>query len=279
MKMLRSLFGAPPRGESRIVADERTYRPLEPLADRAARWRREIKDRRRRAIYDRAIASVDAEAYAALQRRYREAADAASDDRAHVKYLDLAPWFMVHSEIALLLDIDRRPRCSILDIGAGGGQFLAIAKAYGHDVLAFDLADPPVYGDLLALFGIDRIIGGVELGRPLPPEIGRFDLVVVNGQVFDVRPGTRERWELPEWAGFIDYLAAHHLALPGELFIGLNRSAGPTGREDYYWPLVDLAEAHGAETFRRRAKIRFRFAAPPDFAEVAAVSWPAPERP
>lgn len=257
----------PPRPD----ADGVTYRPLEPLDDRVAGWRTVIEDDRQRTMYDRVAASVDREAYAALQERYRGEVEA--NDQFHfTKYLDLAPWFMIHSRLARLLDIDTRPACSILDIGAGGGQFLAIAQCYGHDVTAFDQSHPAVYGDLMKLFGIDRVEGGVRYGEPLPDGIGRYDLVVINGQIFDTRLD-RTRWDLTEWASFLEYLCAEHINAPGNLFIGLNKSVGPTETEDYLWPLIEWGAAHGASVERNRATMDLKFDTPPTFDDVPHVPW------
>ncbi len=269
---LRNIFGRKAR-RPRPDDDGVTYRPLLPYQERIDAWRTVLDDDdRRRAIYDHVAASVDPEAFAALQEAYRDEVLAA-DMLAPTKYLDLAPWFMIHSRIARVLDLDRRPPCSILDIGAGGGQFLAIAKSYGHKVVAFDQPHPQVYRDLLALFDIPRVDGSIKLGEPLPASIDRFDLIVINGQVFDVYFKPYRRWETPEWASFLEYLAARHLNLPGQLFIGLNKSAGPTWSEDYYWPIVDLCREHGAEINRKRATINMKLAAPLRFPDVGHIDW------
>lgn len=254
--------------------DGKIYKPLEPLQERVSAWRTVIEDERQRAIYDRVAASVDEDRYAALQRKYADAIQQ-NEQRATTKYIDLAPWFMIHSRLARLLDLDRREPCSILDIGSGGGQFLAIAKAFGHRPLAFDMPEPDHYRDLITLFGIQRVEGGITLGEPLPKAIGTFDLIVINGQVFDTFRGTKQRWKLPEWAGLIHYLCAHHLNYPGELFIGLNKSDGPSGTEEFYWPLVDLAEQHGASVDRRYATMHFKLAKPLQLKEIDAVEWNA----
>ncbi len=270
---LRKYIRKSPKRPQRPDADGVTYRPLRPLDERIEGWRVVIEDDRQRAMYDTIAAAIDRSAYAALQDKYRDEIEAA-EELAVTKYLDLAPWFMIHSRLARMLDIDTRPKCSILDIGAGGGQFLAIAKAYGHDVLAFDKPDPAVYGDLLKLYGIPRIEGGVMLGEPLPNSIGRFDLIMINGQVFDVFPKSGgKRWTVGEWASFLEYLTATHLEYPSTLFVGLNKSSGPTGVEDFLWPLVDLAEAHGATVERKRATMKFELNEPLTFSEVPKQPW------
>lgn len=272
VKSLRALRKDRQSKPSRPDKDPETYKPLAPLQERIAAWRTVIEDDRQRAIYDRVAASVDEDRYRAIQQKYADEIRQ-NGQRATTKYIDLAPWFMIHSRLAMLLDLDRRAPCSILDIGSGGGQFLAIAKALGHRTMAFDLPEPEHYRDLVALFGIERVEGGVEFRKPLPPAIGRFDLIVINGQVFDRLPKTGARWRLPEWAGFIRYLCAEHLDYPGELFIGLNKSDGPTEKEEFYWPLVDLAERHGASVDRQYATMHFTLEKPLTFDEIDAVDW------
>ena len=270
---LKRLIRRKPLKPVRPDEDGVTYRPLRPLQERIDAWRVVIDDDRQRAMYDIVANSVDRKAYSDLQQRYREEIEA-SEELAVTKYIDLAPWFMIHSRLARLLDIDTRPKCSILDIGAAGGQFLAIAQCHGHDVLAFDQPNPPVYGDLLNLFGIPRVEGSIKLGKPLPDSIGRFDLIMINGQVFDVySKDISKRWDVPEWISFLGYLSATHLNMPGTLFLGLNKSSGPTGTEDFLWPLVDLAEKQGAVVERKRATIHFSLTEPLRFHEADLQPW------
>lgn len=256
------------------AARDRVYAPLAPLDAQLKRWRREIGSRRTRAIFDHAAARIDREGHARLQEKHHAEA-AVADDSDVLKYLDIAPWLMVHARIAAFLDIDERPPCSILDIGAGGGQFLAIAKAYGHEVTALDMPEPEIYRDLLALFGIPRIEGGVDWRAPLPAPVGRYDLIVIHGQVFDRVGRSSDRWRLPEWIGFLRHLAAQHLDLPGEIFLGLNRSVDTDEGRDYLWPLVELARSHGARTQPGRPFMHFRLAQSDPFPGEAGIDWPA----
>lgn len=271
MALLKRWKSKPKRKAKRPDGDGVTYRPLQPLDERIAAWRDATISDRILAMYDRVAASVDREHYARIQEKYRTEVEA-NHELHFTKYLDIAPWFMVHARIAKLLDIDTRPQCSILDIGAGGGQFLAIAKAYGHQVTAFDQPFPEIYGDLMKLFDIDRIEGGVRYGEPMPDGIDRYDMIVINGQIFDVRPD-RSRWNLTEWASFLEYLCAEHLTCPANLFIGLNKSVGPTETEDYIWPLIDWGDAHGASVERKRATMDLRIETPPSFDDVPHPPW------
>lgn len=257
---------------SAAATKDRVYAPLAPLEARLARWRGEIRDRRMREIFDHAAATLDRAGYARLQEKYRAEAET-TDDGDVIKYLDFAPWLVVHARIAAFLDIDKRPRCSILDIGAGGGHFLAIAKSYGHEVAALDIPEPQVYGDLCGLLGIPRIEGGIEWREPLPESVGRYDLLVIHGQVFDRVPETRERWRLPEWIGFLRYLAREHLEMPGEIFLGLNRSVETPDGRDYLWSLVELAAQHGARTGQDRPFMHFRLTDPDPFPGENGITW------
>ena len=271
IKKLRARVLTKPMSLERPDKSGQVYKPLEPLDRRIALWRTVIEDPRQIAIYDRVAAQVDRESYAALQEKYRHDIDP-EQQRAVTKYLDLAPWFMIHSRLATLLDIDTRPPCSILDIGSGGGQFLAIAKAYGHAVTGMDMPKPQLYADLLELFGIERIEGGIALGKSLPGDVGKYDMIVINGQVFDVHGRDRRRWRLPKWKAFIDYLCDRHLNYPGTFFLGLNKSFGP-GSNEFYWPMVDLAEEYGAHVDRQYATMIFNLEEPPDFTKSSSGKW------
>ncbi|QLC20827.1 class I SAM-dependent methyltransferase [Parasphingopyxis sp. CP4] len=222
------------------------HRPFDPLENRIDIWRRIIFDKRLRHIYDRTVATIDREQFRSLQEKFKIPV-AAGAHAGTVKYLDLAPWIRLHSKIALQLNLDTRAPSRVLDIGSGGGHFLAIAKVHGHHVTALDLPDCEIYSDLLKLFGISRIAGGVYLGQALPSQIGKYDIITINAQNFDVHRGTGTRWNVQNWMRFLEYLTAHHLTFPGEIFVGLNKSAGPTGTEDYLWPLLDAAKEWGAQ--------------------------------
>ncbi len=275
MARLTARFAGLLSGASAKDDDGPAYRPLEPLAKRGKLWRRKIEDPRRRAIYDRAMASVDRRAYRAIQDKYRKQI-LRDEERGTSKYIDLAPWFMIHSEIAMQLDLDKRPPCTILDIGAGGGQFLAIAKSLGHEGVALDQPEPELYRDLLALFGIPRIDGQISLGQPLPSAVGRYDLIAINGQIFDVhRPG-ESRWGLAPWLSLLEYLAENHLNAAGTVYIGLNRSSGPTYTEQYLQPLLDIADKHGRIIDRKRARMVFRLEKLLTFPEDDYEKWSAP---
>jgi len=280
---------------------ESPFQPFAPLAERVEKSRAFIRDDRERAMFDRAVEEIDPASYKSIQDKYLFCA-ADVPWNGFIKYLDVAAWFRQHVRIARFLDLDRRQTCTIFDIGSGGGEFLAVAKALGHQVLAFDRPEPALYGDLVQLFGIERIEGSIILGEALPPAINRFDTITINCQSFDELhatflnsmvealcrrlgrsmrkwlrgrniPKPREIWSVKEWASFLEYLAAEHLNYPGEIFIGLNKNAGPPGQKDFLWPLIDLLGAHGAHIDEAPRKIRLMLDEPLRFGEIAAPPW------
>jgi len=237
------------------------YRPFDPLENRIDIWRRIIFDKRLRNIYERTVATIDRKQFRSIQEKYL-IPFAAGAHTGTVKYLDLAPWIRLHSKIALQLNLDTRASSRVLDIGSGGGHFLAVAMSHGHHVTALDLPDCDIYSDLLKLFGVPRVAGGVYLGQALPSQIGRYDIITINAQNFDIHVGSERRWDVRDWLEFLEYLTANHLDYPGELFVGLNKSAGPTGMEDYLWPLVDAARKLGAQNIPGRPQFHFSLREP-----------------
>lgn len=244
LKLLRKRFRHA-RIRDLSVYERPFYRPFDDLDSRLDLWRRIIFDRRLRTIYDRTAETIDRAHFREIQEKYQSAAETGGF-AGTIKYLDLAPWIRLHSKIAHQLSLDTRPSCRVLDLGSGGGHFLAIAKAHGHLVTALDLPDNDIYSDLIALFDIPRVVGGIYLGSPLPDSIGRHDIITINAQNFDLHADAKRRWDVRDWFEFLEYLTTHHLNFPGEIFVGLNKSAGPTGREDYLWALVDAARQLGA---------------------------------
>ncbi|WP_299327278.1 hypothetical protein [Parasphingopyxis sp.] len=252
------------------------YDPSAPLEERLAGWRETMMLPRKREIFDRTAATIDRDAYAALQREYRDQLSNA-DSASHAKYLDIARWLAYHTEFAFMLNIDMRKPCSVLNLGAISGQLLAITNAFGHDSIALDMNEREIHRDILELLGIDSIRSPMRLRQPLPAELGKFDVIVSTTQFIGFDVATWQPWTLEDWAGFLEYLCGHHVRYPAEIFIGLRKSIKlEDGQTDYLWPLIDLAEKHGALTVRERAYILFRLDAPLRFDEIDHERWPAP---
>jgi hypothetical protein len=144
------------------------------------------------------------------------------------------------------------PSRSVLDIGSGGGHFLAICKAQGHRTLGLDVPNA-LYTQLFQLYGIKRIDEGVTFGKPLPREVGRHDAIVATGVTFDYHwhgnasARTKARWSVEEWAGFLEYLTANHLNFPGLVYLHVNRGGG-SKQNPFFAPLFQLLDAAGGRS-------------------------------
>lgn len=257
------------KGRRGLSQSSRAFKPQLAFDDRVEELRPLFRPGRRREIFDRAVAATNQRAIAALQDKYSdEISNLPAND--YPKYLDVAASYLTHSRVMMQLDLDRRPPCSILDIGAGGGRFLAMAKCYGHRVLALDVPEPRLYRDLEAALGVERVDGGIVFGEALPPGVGKLDLIVINNQVFDVHRSDMTRWRLREWKALIRHLCIEHLQMPGEIFVGLNRTEqSADGLANFYGPFLDFAESVGATVDRNYGTSRFRFTHVPDFPDSA----------
>jgi SAM-dependent methyltransferase len=103
----------------------------------------------------------------------------------------------------------------ILDLGCGPGYFLSACRALGHDVVGVDLADEPLYNDLIDFQGIPRILHAVTPDAPLPVLDGPVDIVSAFGVTFNFQGGPGGgAWAADEWMRVLD------------AFIGATRPGG-----------------------------------------------------
>ena len=126
------------------------------------------------------------------------------------KYLEIETWLTTNIRRVLNVGLDLQPPKRILDLGSGAGYFLFICKQLGHDVIGLDLYDPNAawYGDLLALFGVARVIRQIDPFIPLPDLGAPFDYVCAFMVCFN-RHLTEKIWKIDEWRFFLDDLQMH----------------------------------------------------------------------
>ena len=240
---------------------------LRPLDERADEVRATIGDAAVRAAFDKAIDGVDRITLAALQEKHADAARQAKSS-APQKYLDLPRWFKHHAEIFCDLGLDSAEPLDILDIGSGGCHFLRLCKVHGHRALGLDIAWPPLYHELCALLGTERIVEGVFFGRNLASGVGRYDLITMHAQNFDWHRDEQRFWAVEEWAGYLEHLTRNHLRFPGRVSIKLNRRPTNQGERLHIPELVDLARAHSAQIGPRPERILFSLEQPLAFPEL-----------
>jgi hypothetical protein len=239
---------------------EEVAQPLADFDERAAMFRKRLRGAPV-AVFDKAVAAIDRERYRAIQKM--------QDGDASNKFCDVPLWLRVNALAVERMGLLERPPCRVLDIGSGGGQFLAICKALGHTTMGIDIPNP-LYAALFDLYGIPRIEHAVKLGQPLPASVGRHEAIVATGVVFDYHWSAdrkKTRWTVAEWASFLEDLTRDHMTFPGLLYLHINRG-GRDNTNPFYTPVFELFEANGAEVEHERGRARFLLDEPLKFREV-----------
>ncbi len=84
------------------------------------------------------------------------------------KYLDAEKWLGNNIRIVRDLGLVENPPRDVLDLGCGGGFFLATCRALGSRVLGLDLDTDVVLNEMIALLKIRRIAWMIRPFVPLP---------------------------------------------------------------------------------------------------------------
>jgi SAM-dependent methyltransferase len=212
----------------------------EPLMYRRG-WRRAQRSIFRVPL-DPMLAQIDRERAGEIQQRY------ADSTAGYAKYANIEPWLRLNRERVQDLKLHRSPPKRVLDLGCGGGFFLFILKNLGHSVLGLDVERVPLFGELLELFGVPRVVCRISAFEPLPDLGQKFNWITAFSVNFNLYHPSKERWGTPEWDFFLRDLQ-RHLAPGGKVFFGLN----PLYNGDYYTPeLRDLFLSRGANIERER---------------------------
>lgn len=190
------------------------------------------------------IDAVDAKGFEQIRSRYGRPGDNVSP----AKYLNLEEWIRTNVKRVRDLRIKAAPpRLRILDLGSGAGYFLHIAKCLGHDTLGLDASEEPIFEELFALLGLERVFRPVIAFLPLPDLGDPFDLVTAHMTCFN-RHEDGSHWGPGEWAFFLDDLESH-LAPSGRLHLDLN--VLPDGRH-MEAEVRDFFLSRGARIDRRK---------------------------
>jgi len=188
-------------------------------------------------------AKIDRTRLLEIQNRYAHSAG------GFVKYVDVARWLPLARERVQDLKLHRAARQRILDLGCGGGFFLFILKQLGHDVLGLDMDEQPLYGELVELFDVPRLVWMIKPFEPLPDLGSRFDWITAFSISFDRGVNGKPRWGPPEWNFLLEDLQQQHLAPAGKMYFELN--PGVSG--NFYTPeLRDFFVRRGAKVERER---------------------------
>jgi SAM-dependent methyltransferase len=188
------------------------------------------------------LSKIDQERASEIQQRY------ANSTAGYAKYANIEPWLRLNRERVQDLNLHRSTPKRVLDLGCGGGFFLFILKNLGHSVLGLDIERVPLFGELVELFGVPRIVWRINPFKPLPDLGGSFDWITAFSVNFNLFHPAKERWGTAEWDFLLRDLQ-RHLAPGGKIFFGLN----PLYNGDYYTPeLRDLFLSRGANVERER---------------------------
>jgi SAM-dependent methyltransferase len=137
------------------------------------------------------------------------------------KYLDARRWLVESASRYFRYGFHKLPAGqNVLDIGSGGGYFLAVCRHMGHEVCGLDTRDWPLFDDLIAYFDIPRAEHRIEAGVPLPRFERKFDLVTAFMTGFNKR-ADGSPWDESEWIPFLLDLR-QYMADGGQLVIKFN---------------------------------------------------------
>jgi hypothetical protein len=242
--------------------------PLAPLHERAAAVLDVLRGTKLEAAYLATMARVDPVKIEDIQGRY--ARDIGSQHpKGHFKYLDVAYWAWIHSRKAYQLGVLRGPSKRVLDIGSGGGSFLAVLAASGHVPVGMDCPEPSFYAELCDAWGVSRVEEPVQFGRPFNSAVGRVQLITALSAVLDKKRGGLGG--VPQWLAFLNYLTQEHLAFPGEMYLELNVQ-GVDGLDRLDPSLFELcAQAGAVQANAATGRLHFKLVEPlffdaPEFA-------------
>ena len=152
-----------------------------------------------------------------FQERYRTA----SPDPGYSKYLNIKIWLEKSLHNYYALDLHRSGPIKILDIGTGCGYFPFICNYYGHQSIALDLDEVPMYREITEFLRIDRRIWKVNPYERLPDVGAKFNLVTAFLVCFN-NHDTPDVWGTKEWAFFLNDLAKNQVVTKGRVFLLLN---------------------------------------------------------
>ena len=149
---------------------------------REARRAAALARRRAALTVDGLLHGVDRARLASLRQRCAEAGDG-RPDVFWTKYLDAEKWLASNIRYVGELGLIENPPRDVLDLGCGGGFFLATCRALGARVFGLDLDTDVVLNEMIALFGIRRIADDRRRTVRLGNLLGRQEALTVIGIV------------------------------------------------------------------------------------------------
>jgi SAM-dependent methyltransferase len=125
------------------------------------------------------------------------------------------------------LGLQRGPALRILDLGCGAGYFAYVCAYFGHEVKAIDVADFPVFNEMVTAFKVRRAVWRIKPLERIPQFSAGFDVITAFRTTFNL-PGDlnpeENTWGRREWAFLLDDLVGNHLRPGGRIYLHLNRA-------------------------------------------------------
>jgi SAM-dependent methyltransferase len=197
------------------------------------------------------LATIDREKLAALPERYPPRAGA----RKINAYEDASYWIGVNVRRVQDLWLDRAAPLRILDLGCGPGYFLYICQRFGHAGVGLDTAENPLFGGMIELLGVRRVIARIDSQAPLPELGQKFDLVTGHRVCFHRlgrnTSGEWREWTPADWKFFIRDIRRRFLDRNGRLYLEFNPR--PDGSSFFTPELRACFLEEGARIFRSKA--------------------------
>lgn len=179
--------------------------------------------RRDRAAAGEILSEMDSSKFLLIREKYW----IRNPGEAPPKYLHIKHYMQKAVSRVVELGLDRLSSCRVLDIGCGNGYFMAAARHFGHDPVGIDIFDEPMYAELIALMGLQRIEHRVMAREPLPQFDSSFDVITAYMVCFN-RLGHPEPWTADDWFYFLDDCRSK-LNAGGRIYLELN----PDKRSDF----------------------------------------------
>lgn len=164
------------------------------------------------------LRTIDRSAFKDIQVRYQSLDPYPGSS----KYLEIQHWLELNLKLIRRFGLDKSPRVRLLDIGTGAGYFPFLCNYYGHETVAIDLDDNPIYNELTRLLKIDRRVIRINAYEKLPALGQKFDRITAFAICFN-NHHKPNLWGVNEWRFFLNDLTTNHLTSNGRIYLGINK--------------------------------------------------------
>ncbi|MBV8142253.1 MAG: class I SAM-dependent methyltransferase [Verrucomicrobia bacterium] len=176
-----------------------------------------LRARKKKLNIDRLLSQIDGQALGRIAQTY-----ASGEQSIWTKYLDARKWLIRNVRLLKKLGLLIDPPREVLDLGCGAGYFLFVLKQIGSRVVGVDLDHDPIFNEMVALLGIERL--GLAITRRLPlRELGsrKFDLITGWAICFNNYDNEATVWDSEDWDFLLNDLS-QRLTPDGRIIFSLN---------------------------------------------------------